>query len=155
MDEIDRRILSQLQTDTAVSVAELAERVGLSSTPCWRRVQALEKAGVIRRRVALLDRDRVNLGVTVIVRVRTNRHDADWLAQFSRAVEGIDEIVEVYRMSGDIDYVLKLVVPDIPAYDRIYKRLINAVPMMDVSSNFAMEEIKFTTALPLTYLDGS
>lgn len=151
MDDIDRRILSLLQVDADLALSDIAERVGLSTTPCWRRIQNLEKSGVIRARVALLDAARINLGVTVFVRIRTNRHDLDWLRQFARAVEDIPEIVEVYRMSGEIDYVLKVVVPDIASYDAIYKRLIGAVPMMDVSSNFAMEEIKLTTALPLTY----
>lgn len=134
-----------------MALADIAEAVGLSTTPCWRRIQRMEKDGVIRSRVALLDRDKIGLGVTVVVRVRTNRHDLEWLEQFSRTVENIDEIVEVYRMSGDIDYVLKVVVPDIATYDAIYKRLITAVPLMDVSSNFAMEEIKFSTKLPLGY----
>lgn len=134
-----------------MALAEIAAAVGLSTTPCWRRIQRLEKSGVIRARVALLDREAIGLGVTVIVRVRTNRHDSAWLEQFARLVEDIDEIVEVYRMSGDIDYILKVVVPDIATYDAIYKRLITAVPLMDVSSNFAMEEIKWATRLPLTY----
>ncbi len=151
MDEIDRKILSLLQADAGLALADIAGRVGLSTTPCWRRIQNLEKSGVIRARVALLDAAKVNLAVTVFVRIRTSRHDADWLRQFARAVEDIPEIVEVYRMSGEIDYVLKVVVPDIPSYDAIYKRLIGAVPMMDVSSNFAMEEIKLTTTLPLAY----
>jgi Lrp/AsnC family transcriptional regulator len=151
MDDVDRRILTLLQHDADLALADIAERVGLSTTPCWRRIQKLQKDGVIRARVALLDRKAIDLGVTVIVRVRTNRHDMAWLEQFARAVADIDEIVEVYRMSGDIDYVLKIVVPDIATYDTVYKRLINAVPLMDVSSNFAMEEIKFSTRLPLTY----
>lgn len=151
MDDIDRRILDVLQTEAGLPVAEIASRVGLSTTPCWRRIQNLEKSGVIRGRVAVLDRQAINLGVTVIVRVRTGRHDIEWLELFARAVADIDEVVEVYRMSGDIDYVLKVVVPDIAAYDAIYKRLISAVPMTDVSSNFAMEEIKFATKLPLNY----
>ncbi len=151
MDAIDRKILTLLQVDADLALADIADRVGLSTTPCWRRIQNLEKAGVIRARVALLDPARINLGVTVFVRIRTNRHDLEWLQQFAAAVADIPEVVEVYRMSGDIDYVMKVVVPDIASYDAIYKRLIAAVPMMDVSSNFAMEEIKLTTALPLSY----
>lgn len=151
MDDVDRKILSLLQGNADLALADIAERVGLSTTPCWRRIQNLEKSGVIRARVALLDAAKINLGVTVFVRIRTNRHDLEWLDQFARAVADIPEIVEVYRMSGEIDYVLKVVVPDIASYDAIYKRLIGAVPMMDVSSNFAMEEIKLTTALPLGY----
>jgi len=151
MDHIDKKILTILQADADMALADIAERVGLSTTPCWRRIQNLEKSGVIRARVALLDAARVNLGVTVFVRIRTSRHDLGWLQQFAAAVADIPEIVEVYRMSGEIDYVLKVVVPDIASYDAIYKHLIGAVPMMDVSSNFAMEEIKMTTALPLGY----
>ena len=153
MDRIDRRILKLLQRDTTRSIADIAEQVGLSTTPCWRRIQNLEERGVIRSRVALLDRSRLNVGVTVFVRIKTSQHELVWLERFARAVEEMEEIVEVYRMSGDIDYLLRVVVPDIAAYDTIYKRLIAAVPMFDVSSNFAMEEIKWTTELPLGYAE--
>ena len=152
MDDLDRKILTLLQANADLALADIAEQVSLSTTPCWRRIQNLEKAGVIRARVALLDAAKINLGVTVFVRIRTNRHDLEWLELFARAIADIPEIVEVYRMSGDIDYVLKVVVPDITSYDAIYKQLIGSVPMMDVSSNSAMEEIKLTTALPLTYV---
>ena len=152
MDQTDRRILKLLQRNATYSMAEVAEQVGLSTTPCWRRIQNLETQGVIRKRVALLDRRKLNVGVTVFVRIKTNQHDATWLDRFAKIVQDMDEIVEVYRMSGDIDYLLRVVVPDIEAYDMIYKRLIEAVPMFDVSSNFAMEEIKWTTALPLGYV---
>ncbi len=151
MDRIDRRILKLLQCDTTRSIADIAEQVGLSTTPCWRRIQNLEAQGVIRSRVALLDRGKLNVGVTVFVRIKTSQHDAAWLERFAQAVATFEEIVEVYRMSGDIDYLLRIVVPDIAAYDAIYQRLIAAVPMFDVSSNFAMEEIKWTTELPLSY----
>ena len=151
MDDIDRKILSYLQEDTSTPVAEIAERVGLSTTPCWRRIQKLEEAGVIRARVALLDGQKLNAGVTVFVAIRTNEHSAEWLAAFSQAVTEIPEVLEFYRMSGDVDYLLKVVVPDIAAYDAVYKRLISRVTLNDVSSSFAMEEIKYTTALPLTY----
>lgn len=151
MDQIDRRILKLLQRNTGHSLAEVAERIGLSTTPCWRRIQNLEAQGVIRKRVALLDRRKLNVGVTVFVRIKTSQHDIAWLNSFAKAVEDMEEIVEVYRMSGEIDYLLRVVVPDVEAYDVIYKRLIEAVPMSDVSSNFAMEEIKWTTALPLAY----
>ena len=151
MDSIDKKILHWLQRDAALSIVELAEKIGLSSTPCWRRVQQLEKAGTIKRRVALLDPRRINLGVTAFVRVRTNRHDADWLESFARAVARIPEIVEVHRLSGDIDYLLRIVVPDIAGYDKVYKELISAADFADVSANFVMEEIKSTTALPLDY----
>ncbi len=153
MDRIDTNILSYLQDDSTLPVAELAERVGLSTTPCWRRVQNLEKAGVIRKRVALLDGAALNVGVTVFVRLRTSQHSYAWLEDFSAKVAAIDEVVEFYRMSGDVDYLLKIVVPDIAAYDAVYKRLIKAAAFSDVSSNFAMEEIKYVTALPLDYVD--
>jgi Lrp/AsnC family transcriptional regulator len=151
MDEFDVKILSCLQEDSAMSLAELAERVGLSTTPTWRRVQKLEADGVIRRRVALLDRRRLNVGVTVFVAVRTNQHTAQWLQKFARAIVGFPEVVDCYRMSGDIDYLMRLVLPDIGAYDQFYKRLIARVDLSDVTSMFAMEEIKSTTALPLQF----
>ncbi len=151
MDRIDRKILQCLQEDASLPLSEVAERVGLSTTPCWRRIQNLEKAGVIRRRVALLDPDKLNVGVTVFVRVKTGRHDYDWLESFAEQIAGIEEVVEFYRMSGDIDYLLRVVVPDIAGYDAVYKRLIQLAGLADVSSNFAMERIKSTTALPLGY----
>lgn len=151
MDVIDRKILRCLQADAAQSVAEIAEQVGLSTTPCWRRIQNLEKTGVIRKRVALLDPAKLNLGVTVFVRVKTNDHSADWLARFSEAVAAIEEIVDVYRMSGEVDYLLRIMVPDIAGYDAVYKRLIAHAAFADVSAGFAMEQIKQSTALPLTY----
>ena len=151
MDDIDRKILRCLQGDASLSVAEIGERVGLSTTPCWRRIHNLERDGVIRRRVALLDPERLNVGVTVFVRVKTSQHSYDWLEAFAKGIAEIEEVVEFYRMSGDVDYLLRIVVPDIAAYDRVYKRLISAAPMTDVSSSFAMEQIKYTTALPLHY----
>ncbi len=151
MDRIDRQILDLLQQDAERPMAEIAETVGLSKTPCWRRIKALEAAGYIRRRVALLDRDRLNLGVTAFVAIRAARHDADWLRRFHEAVAPMPEVTEFYRMSGDVDYLLRVVVPDIPAYDAFYRRLIGRIELTDVSSSFAMEEIKNTTALPLSY----
>ena len=151
MDSIDRKILAILQVDSTVAVAEIAGRVGLSATPCWRRIQNLEKAGVIRRRVALLDAKALNVGVTVFVRLKTSKHSQDWLEKFAAHVATIDEIVEFYRMSGDVDYLLKVVAPDIAGFDAVYKRLIAVVDFSDVNSSFAMEEIKYTTALPLNY----
>ncbi len=153
MDEFDRKILALLQQDTTLPVAEIAEKVGLSTTPCWRRIQKLEAAGVIRARVALLDGAMLNAGVTVFVSVRTSRHDREWLEAFAAVVSAIPEVVEFYRMSGEIDYLLRIVVPDIAAYDGVYKRLIERVALADVSSSFAMEQIKFTTALPLHYAE--
>ena len=151
MDRIDRKILACLQEDASLSNAEVAERVGLSPTPCWRRIQNLEKAGVVRKRVALLDPEKLKVGVTVFVRVKTSQHSYDWLESFAKGIAEIEEVVEFYRMSGDIDYLLRVVVPDIAAYDAVYKRLIQVASFADVSSNFAMEQIKYTTALPLTY----
>ena len=152
MDAIDKKILSYLQTDANLPVGEIAERVGLSSTPCWRRIRNLEKTGVIQSRVALLNPEKLNLGVTVFVGVKTSQHSYDWLERFAKAVAEIDEVVEFYRMSGDIDYMLRIVVPDIAGYDAVYKRLIQSADLSDVSSAFAMERIKFTTALPLDYV---
>ncbi len=152
MDEFDKRILSCLQADSRLSLAELAERVGLSTTPCWRRVQRLQADGVIRAHVALLDRQALNLGVTVFVAIRTNQHNAAWLARFAKAVIEFPEVMDCYRMSGEIDYLLRLVLPDIAAYDRFYKRLIERVELSDVTSMFAMEEIKSTTVLPLDFV---
>jgi Lrp/AsnC family transcriptional regulator len=148
---IDRKILALLQEDASQPVAAIAEKVGLSPSPCWRRMQKLEEDGYIRGRVAVLDPDRLNVGVTVFVAVRTNQHDLDWLEKFATAVRDFPEVVEFYRMSGDIDYLLRVVVPDIAAYDAFYKRLIQRVTLSDVSSSFAMETIKYTTALPLAY----
>ncbi|MFT5447071.1 MAG: Lrp/AsnC family transcriptional regulator [Gammaproteobacteria bacterium] len=152
MDRIDRKILDLVQEDASLSTAEIADRVGLSTTPCWRRIQNLEKSGVLRRRVALLDREQLNLGVDVFVTLRINRHDEEWLEKFNRAVDGFDEVVEFYRMSGDVDYLMRVVVSDIKAYDAFYKRLIRHTGIADVSSSFAMERIKYTTALPLDNL---
>ena len=151
MDATDRAILACLQADATMPVAEIARRVGLSSTPCWRRIQKLEEAKVIRARVALLDRRQLNVGVTVFVSVRTNQHSVAWLERFAAAVADLPEVVEFYRMSGEIDYLLRVVVPDIAAYDRFYQKLIAKIELSDVSSSFAMEQIKYTTALPLDY----
>ena len=149
LDSIDWAILGVLQADAAIAVHEVGERVGLSSNACWRRIKRLEEAGVIARRVALLDPERLGLATTVFVAVRTNRHDPEWLAAFSRGVAAIDEVIECHRMAGDVDYLLKLVVRDIAHYDRIYRKLIAAVPdLADVSSSFSMERMKHTTALP-------
>ena len=151
MDETDRKILSCLQEDAGMPVAKIARRVGLSSSPCWRRIQNLEESGVIRGRVALLDSAALNLGVTVFVAIRTSHHDKRWLEKFATVVKEFPEVVEFYRMSGEIDYLLRVVVPDVAAYDGFYQRLIEEIDLSDVSSSFAMEEIKYTTALPLEY----
>jgi len=152
LDEIDRHILQILQDDASVSVAEVADAVGLSTTPCWRRIQRLEQQDVIRKRVALLNREPLHVSVTVFVAVRTQQHTKSWLEDFHKAVDSLDEVVEAYRLSGDIDYMLRIVVPDIAAYDRVYKQLISMVEFADVSSSFAMEEMKYTTALPMKYV---
>ena len=152
MDSIDKRILKLLQEDAALPLAELSERVGLSQTPCWRRIQKLKEAGVIRKQVTLLDPQRINLGVTVFVSVRTSEHTPQWLERFAKGVADIPEVLELYRMSGDVDYLLRVVVPDIAGYDKVYKKLIKAANLHDVSSSFAMECIKHTTALPLDYI---
>lgn len=149
LDPIDRRILRELQRDATVPIADLALHVGLSQTPCWKRVKRLTDAGVITRRVALLAREKLDLGLVVFVSVKTNRHDQEWLDAFARAAATMPEVVEFYRLSGDTDYLLKVLVKDIAAYDAFYKRLIAAVPLSDVSSAFAMEQIKYTTALPV------
>ncbi|MEQ8355195.1 MAG: Lrp/AsnC family transcriptional regulator [Kiloniellaceae bacterium] len=151
MDVVDRRILGVLQQSADLPVAEIAERVGLSASPCWRRIQKLEAEGVIEQRVALLNPEKMNVGVTVFVAIRTSQHDDAWLREFAEKVTRIPEVVELYRMSGEIDYMMRVVVPDIKAYDAVYKRLIAAVALFDVSSSFAMERIKYTTALPVDY----
>ena len=151
LDARDRQILEILQADAMTPLAEIAERVGLSTTPCWRRIQRLEQEGVILRRVALLDPARLNVGVSVFVAVRTNQHNAAWLKRFRRALDALPEIVEAYRMSGEIDYLLRVVVPDIAGYDAVYQRLIELVELFDVTSSFSMEVLKQTTALPLAH----
>lgn len=148
LDAIDWAILGVVQVDASLAVHEVGERVGLSSNACWRRIKRLEESGVIARRVALVDPQRLGLATTVFVAIRTQRHDPEWLEAFKRGVERIDEVIECHRMAGDVDYLLKLAVRDIAHYDRIYRRLIAAVPdLADVSSSFSMERMKHTTAL--------
>ena len=149
LDEIDRRILAELQRDGTLSVDQVSERVNLSRNACWRRIKRLEGEGVITGRVALVDPEALGLGLTVFVIVRTSRHDPDWLKAFREAVLSLPEIIGVYRMSGDLDYVLRARVADVKAYDRLYQRLIAKVPLSDVSASFVMEEIKETTVLPV------
>jgi Lrp/AsnC family transcriptional regulator len=153
VDLVDREIIQLLQEDASLTARELAEHVGLTPTPCWRRVQNLEAAGVITKRVALVDPASVNLDVTALVQIRTNDHSAEWLDQFQSALEHFPEVVEAYRTSGEIDYMLRVVVPSIDAYDQFYKRLIDAVDLYDVRTIFVMERMKQTTALPLHYLN--
>lgn len=149
MDKFDRALLALLQQDCTQPLGEIAERVGLSNTACWRRIQKLEENGVIGARVALLDPRKVGVPVTVFAFVRTNQHNAEWLKHFHSQVAEIDEVVDFYRMAGVTDYLLRLVVPDIEGYDAVYKRLIEIPGIADISSSFAMERIKSTTALPL------
>ena len=152
LDDMDIKILRILQADATRPVADIGKEVGLSTTPCWRRIQKLEEAGVIRRRVAVLDPSAVNVGVTVFVSVKTDQHSLAWLERFHAAVVDFPEVVEFYRMSGEVDYLLRVVVPDIAAYDAFYKKLIAKVDISKVSSAFAMEQIKYTTALPLDFV---
>jgi Lrp/AsnC family transcriptional regulator len=149
MDATDRKILALLQEDASLSVAEIGSRVGLSSTPCWKRIQRLEADGVLIKRVALLDQDKLGLGVTVFVSIETGDHSRDWLDRFAQVVGSMPEVMEFYRMAGDVDYMLRVVVTDIAGYDAFYKRMIAAVPLKNVTSRFAMEKIKSTTALPI------
>ena len=149
MDAIDRKILLTLQEDASLSVAEIGQRVGLSSTPCWKRIQRLEADGVIQKRVAIVDQDKVGLGISVFVSVETDDHSEGWLGGFAGAVSAMPEVMEFYRMAGDVDYMLRVVVQDMQAYDAFYKRLIAASPLKNVTSRFAMEKIKSTTELPI------
>jgi Lrp/AsnC family transcriptional regulator len=149
MDEIDRQLLHMLQQDATLSIALMAERVGLSATPCWKRIQKLEAAGVITRRVAVVDPARVGVGLSVLVSIEAGEHTPEWLQRFSDGVAAMPEVMEVYRMAGDVDYVLRVAVADMAEYDAFYKRLIAVAPMRNVTSRFAMERMKHTTAYPL------
>lgn len=149
MDAIDKKILVALQEDASLSVAEIGQRVGLSSTPCWKRIQRLEADGVISRRVALVDPDKIGLGISVFVSVETGDHSQGWLDRFATVVSAMPEVMEFYRMAGDVDYMLRVIVPDMQSYDAFYKRLIATVPLKNVTSRFAMEKIKSTTVLPI------
>lgn len=148
-DPIDRRILAQLQQDSDISLDVLGEAVGLSRNACWRRVKHLESTGVIRKRVALLDPDKLDLKLSVFIQIRTQHHDAEWLQKFARAIEATPEVMGAYRMSGDLDYLLHALVADMAEYDALYKRLTSRIELSDVSASFVMEEIKATTALPV------
>lgn len=151
MDKFDRAILELLQVDCTRAVSEIADAVGLGTTACWRRIQKLEQQGIIQQRVALLDRDKLNIGVTVFAAISTNQHNTEWLENFHLQVAAIPEVLELYRMAGETDYLLRIVVPDIAGYDAIYKQLISIEGLSDVSSSFAMEQIKASTRLPLSY----
>jgi len=152
LDRLDRKILELLQKDGALTAAAIADAVGLSKVPCWRRIQRLQETGVIRQTVAVLDAKALNVGTTVFVTVKAANHSAAWFERFSRAVGAIPEVVDLYRMSGDVDYLMRVCVPDIDAYDEVYKKLIANCEFLDLSASFALETIKSTTALPLNYL---
>ena len=152
MDVTDKKILGLLQEDATLSIAEVGERVGLSQTPCWKRIQRLEADGVIERRVALLNPEKLGLKVTALVAIETSDHSGAWIANFADQVSAMPEVLEIYRMAGDVDYVLRVVVADMQAYDAFYKRLIGAVPLKNVTTRFAMERVKSTTALPIEAL---
>jgi Lrp/AsnC family transcriptional regulator, cysteine-sensing transcriptional activator len=154
MDQIDRKILDLLQADATLPVATIAAKVGLSGAPCWRRIKRLEEDGVITKRVALVDRRKISVPMTVFVSIRTTRHTLEWVDEFRRMVLAIPEIMEVWRLTGQTDYLLRIVVPDVDAYDAVYKRLINRLEFADVDAAIAMEEMKYTTALPTTYIEG-
>jgi Lrp/AsnC family transcriptional regulator len=149
MDGTDLKILAILQEDSSLSVADVANRVGLSQTPCWRRIQRLEETGVIRRRVALLDPEAIGVGLTVFVEIETGDHSKDWLDRFADSILAMPEVMEVHRMAGDVDYLLRVAVANMGAYDDFYRRLIALLPMKNVTSRFAMELVKGTTAFPL------
>ncbi|MHA6261932.1 Lrp/AsnC family transcriptional regulator [Arenibacterium sp. CAU 1754] len=148
-DEIDRKLLMVLQRDSTLPLEEMGDRVGLSRNACWRRIKAMEDAGVIRQRVALLDPQAVGLGLTVFIQIKTRSHDPDWLDRFARATRLMPEILGAYRMTGDLDYLIRARVRDVADYDRLYRKLIERVEMSDVSASFVMEELKETTELPL------
>jgi len=149
MDSTDRKILAILQEDASISVADIAKRVNLSQTPCWRRIQKLTESGIITKRVALVDPDALGLGLTVFVEIETADHSQEWLEQFAAAVKQMPEVMEIYRMAGDVDYMLRITVPNMAAVDAFYQRLIAMVPLKNVTSRFAMERVKYTTAYPV------
>ena len=150
MDSTDRKILNLLQTDASLTVKQIAQQIALSVTPCWKRIQKLEQNGFIRARVALLDPKKVNANVTVFMAIKTDQHTSDWIARFNREVSQLPEVMEIYRMSGEIDYLLRVVVSSIEAHDAFYKKLIDRIELANVTSSFAMEQIKYTTALPVS-----
>ena len=149
MDSTDLKILAILQEDASLPVAEIAKRVNLSQTPCWRRIQKLEHAGVIKRTVAILDPGSIGVGLTVFVSVETGDHSVEWLQGFADALGGWPEVMEVYRMAGETDYLLRVAVKDMASFDDFYRKLIATVPLKNVTSLFAMERVKSTTAFPL------
>ena len=151
MDNIDRKILSLLQSDASLSISEIASQVNLSSTPCWKRIRRLEDEGIIRKRVALLDSDKIGGGIMVFISIKTNEHNQDWFNQFVATVDKMSEVMGFYRLAGDVDYLMKVVVPDIASYNDFYLRLIDRLPLSNVTAGFVMEQIKDTTELPLPH----
>ena len=149
MDNTDRKILNLLQQDASLTVKGIAAQLPLSITPCWKRIQKLEESGVIRAKVALLDAKMVHADVTVFMAIKTDQHNREWIERFNREVSQLPEVLEIYRMSGEVDYLLRVVVSSIEAYDRFYKKLIDRIELANVTSSFAMEQIKYTTALPV------
>lgn len=152
LDKIDKAILAILQRDAEASVATIAEHVGLTSTPCWRRIQRLQDKGVIKGKVALLEPSSLGLDLIVFVQIKAPRHDESWLSKFATQASAFEEVIEFYRLSGEYDYLLKVIVEDMPAFDHFYKRLIKSVELGDVTSSFSMEQIKYSTALPLRHV---
>jgi len=155
MDRLDRKILALLQEDATLPVTDVARQVGLSTTPCWRRIQKMEEDGVIKERVAILDPEKINAGITIFVSINTSTHSVEWLDDFSRHVASLPEVVEVYRMSGDVDYLLRVLVPNMSAIDAFHKRLVSKLDIRTVSLSFAIEKIKYATQLPLEYMQLS
>ncbi len=151
MDKKDRAILAALQDDATMTVSVIADQIGLSKSACWRRIQALEEDGVISARVTLLNQEKLGLDLTVYARIRTHEHTQQWFNRFYAMVTTMPNVMEVHRLSGDVDYLLRAVVPDMRSYDEMYKEMISKVDLYDVSSSFSMETIKYTTALPLDY----
>ena len=154
IDLIDREILRELQKDSSQAISEIADRIGLSMNACWRRIKQLQKQGIIRKQVTLLDHKAVGLGLTVFVQVRTNQHNEEWFDQFAKSIRQIEEVIEFHRVSGDYDYLLKIIVSEIADYDRVYKRIIKSTPLQDVTSYSSMEKIKETTEIPVTARAG-
>lgn len=149
LDDVDRKILSYLQRDASMTIKDIAEKVHLSPTPCWKRIQRMEDEGIIRARVALLDPTKVDAAVTVFIAIKTDQHNSEWSEKFAFEMSSIPEIMEIYRMSGEVDYILKVVVPDIAAFDNLYKNIIGRIALSNVTSSFAIEQMKYTTALPV------
>ncbi len=152
LDLIDRKIVAELMRDATLPIAQIADKAGLSQTPCWKRIQKLEQAGVILKRVALIAPEKIGLGLTVFVQIETADHSGPWLEKFAQLVSAMPEVMEFYRMAGDVDYMLRVVVADMHSYDFFYKKLISAVALKNVTSRFAMEKIKSVTALPVPAL---